>query len=148
MLRQRQHAVRRIIGQQPSSTATHAEIHCARLERRIRNSGRLVAICDMDNFRPATTFYLYSQRDVGVQTVPIAEVRPPERSAGVVGFHKNRLAPILLAFTSDRCALPAVPVRELADGDRHRYEVLDGYHRYYASIAAGYTRQPVLIRSE
>jgi hypothetical protein len=104
--------------------------------------------CDMEDFRPATTFYLYLQRDAGVQTVPIAEVRPPERSAGVVGLHKNRLAPILFAFTSDRCALPAVPVRELADRDHYRYEVLDGYHRYYASIAAGFTRLPVLIRSD
>jgi hypothetical protein len=104
--------------------------------------------CDMENFRPATAFYLYSQRDVGVRTVPIAEVRPPERSAGIIGLHKNRLAPILLAFTTGRCAVPAVPVRELADGDRYPYEVLDGYHRYYASIAAGYTRLPVLIGSE
>jgi hypothetical protein len=103
--------------------------------------------CDMENFRPATTFYLYSQRNAEVQTVPIAEVRPPERSTGVVGLHKNRLAPILLAFTSDRCALPAVPLREPADSDPYRYEVLDGYHRYYASIAAGYTRLPVLFRS-
>lgn len=104
--------------------------------------------CDIENSPPPTAFYLYSQRDVGVQTVPITEVRPPERSAGVVGFHKNRLAPILLAFTSDRCAVPAIPVRELADSDPYRYEVLDGYHRYYASIAAGYTRLPVLIRNE
>ena len=104
--------------------------------------------CDMEDFRPATTFYLYSQRDVGVQTVPVSAVRPPERDAGVVGFHKNRLAPILLAFTSDRCALPAVPVWELADGDPYRYQVLDGYHRFYAAIAAGYSRLPVLIRSE
>jgi hypothetical protein len=104
--------------------------------------------CDMEDFRPATTFYLYSRRDVGVQTVPVSAVRPPERDAGVVGFHKNRLVPILLAFTSDRCALPAVPVRELADGDAYRYQVLDGYHRYYATIAAGYSRLPVLIRSE
>jgi hypothetical protein len=103
---------------------------------------------DMENFRPATTFYLYSQRDVVVQTVPIAEVRPPERDVGVVGFHKNRLPPILLAFTSDRCAVPAVPVRELAGSNPYRYEVLDGYHRYYASIAAGYTRLPVLITRE
>lgn len=104
--------------------------------------------CDMERFRPATKFYPYSQRDPGVETVPIAEVRPPERDAGIVGFHKNRMAPILLAFTSDPCAVPAVPVRELAAGEPYRYEVLDGYHRYYASIAAGYTRLPVLIRSE
>jgi hypothetical protein len=103
--------------------------------------------CDMEDFRPATTFYLYSQRDVGVQTVPIAEVKPPVRNTGVIGFHKNRMAPILLAFTSDRCAVPAVPVRELAAGEPYRCEVLDGYHRYYASIAAGYTRLPVLFRS-
>jgi len=104
--------------------------------------------CDMENFRPATSFYLYSQRDDGVQTVPILDVRPPERNDGVAGLHKNRLAPILLAFTSDRCAVPALPVRELANIKPYRYEVLDGYHRYYASVAAGYTRLPVLIRSE
>lgn len=104
--------------------------------------------CDMENFEPATPFYLYSQRDPGVQTVPIADVKPPERDASVVGLHKNRIAPILLAFTSDRCAVPAVPVRELADRGPCRYEVIDGYHRYYASVAAGYTRLPVLIRSE
>jgi hypothetical protein len=103
--------------------------------------------CDMEGLRPATTFYLCSQRDPGVQTVPIAEAKPPVRDAGVIGFHKNRMAPILLAFTSDRCAVPAVPVRELAAGEPYRYAVLDGYHRYYASIAAGYTRLPVLFRS-
>jgi hypothetical protein len=104
--------------------------------------------CDMESFSPAATFYPYSQRDVGAHTVPIAEVKPPERDAGVIGFHKNRMAPILLAFTSDRCAVPAVPVRELAAGEPYRYEVLNGYHRYYASVAAGYTRLPVIIRSE
>jgi hypothetical protein len=91
--------------------------------------------CDMEKFRPATTFYLYLQRDAGVETVPTSEVAPPERSAGVVGLHKNRLTPTLLAFTSDRCALPAVSVRELADGGPYRYQVIDVYHRYYASIA-------------
>jgi len=104
--------------------------------------------CDMHTFSPTTTFYLYSQRDVGVQTVPISEVRPPERDSGVVGLHKNRLAPILLAFTSDRCAVPAVRVREITGGKPYRYEVLDDYHRYYAPIAAGCTRLPVLIKNE
>lgn len=52
--------------------------------------------CDMDNVRPATTFYLYSQRDPGVQAVPIAEVRPPERNAGSsdstrIGWHRSCL---------------------------------------------------------
>ena len=121
-------------------------VPCSRVEFEIPDGWW--QFCDMEGFRPATTFYLYSQRDPGVQTVPIAEVKPRERNAGVDGFHKNRLAPILLAFTSDRCALPAVPVRKLADSDPYRYEVLDGYHRYYASIAAGNTRLPVLIKSE
>jgi hypothetical protein len=148
MLRPREDAVQRIVGRSlhPVKPMPKFIVPGSSIEFEIPDDWW--QFCDMENFRPATTFYLYSQRDVGVQTVPIAEVRPPERSAGVVGLHKNRLAPILLAFMSDRCTVPAVPVRELADGDRYRYEVLDGYHRYYASIAAGYTRLPVLIRSE
>ena len=102
--------------------------------------------CDMETFRRTTQFYPYYRHQDGVITVPIGEVQPPIRDAGITGLHKNRVAPILLAFTSDRCAVPAVAVQPLDAPSNYRYAVADGYHRFYASIAAGYELLPVIVR--
>lgn len=100
---------------------------------------------EMDTFSPVGTFYLYSPND-GVKIVPVAEVEPPQRNVGVTPLKKSRLVPILMAFVSKVNAVPPIDVSASAAGSRYKYRVANGYHRYYASIAAGYRDIPVVIK--
>jgi len=81
--------------------------------------------------------------------LPIDEIVPPERKAALQGFASNglnreRMISVLQALHQDM-ALPPVQVREItADGGEARqFEVYDGFHRFYASVAVGFSHLPV-----
>jgi hypothetical protein len=80
-----------------------------------------------------------------VAEVTIAEIKPPMRNPEVELFEKCRMVSILLAF---KCCSPLPPVDTellaVATGP-YRFRVYDGFHRYYASIAAGFTVLPVRL---
>jgi hypothetical protein len=81
------------------------------------------------------------------ETVPLSEIEPPVRTVAGLSFRKYKLMPVLFAFASPECALPLVEVTKQTDaGHTYRYRVVNGYHRYYASVAVGYRELPVLIR--
>lgn len=100
---------------------------------------------DMDRFRvPAGGgFYPYAQAP-SLEVVPIEQIEPPTRDTGVELFKKYKLLPVLFAFQSPECALPAVKVQRLAAGP-YRFKVQNGLHRYYGSVAAGYRQLPVVV---
>lgn len=98
--------------------------------------------CEMRDFRPPSTCYLYEANTPQTLVVSVNEVEPPRRDVGLPPFRKCKLAPILLAFGSPRCPLPPLLV-ELINSGSYRYRVLNGYHRFYASVAAGYSKLPV-----
>lgn len=104
---------------------------------------------EMDNFSPHECgFYLYPwQLARRVEVVPIVEVQPPTRNDGVPLLVKRNLLPILFGFTDPNCALPPVKVTELPQPHRYRFRLRDGCHRYYASVAAGYTKLPVIVET-
>jgi hypothetical protein len=77
--------------------------------------------------------------------VAIAGVEPPIRNEGVDGLQESRAVSILQAMVSSQ-HLPAIEVHENKLSDLYRFSVYDGYHRYYLSIALGFTMLPVLIR--
>ena len=97
--------------------------------------------------RNGGTYYPYPAKQTSIDIVPIADVESPIRNAGVQPFRKYKLVPVLLAFTSPECALPPVEVEALPNAPGTRYRVINGYHRYYASIAAGYSKLPVIVRA-
>lgn len=81
------------------------------------------------------------------ETVPLSEVEPPLRTVAGLSFRKYKLMPVLFAFASPECALPLVEISEQVDAATpYRYRVINGYHRYYASVAVGYRELPVVIR--
>jgi hypothetical protein len=99
---------------------------------------------EMNNFsRDERTSYAYHGSSE-IREVAIADIRPPTRNPGVEDFKKCRMVPILLAF---RCvdALPPVEIQPLKTSSSYRFSVYNGFHRYYASIAAGFTVLPVII---
>lgn len=101
--------------------------------------------CEMPNFRPRLQFYPYTRSCSEAIVVPITQIEPPVRDAGTPPFRKYKLVPVLLAFRSPECALPPVPVEQL-DAGSYRYRPINGYHRFYASVAAGYSMLPVISR--
>jgi len=86
-------------------------------------------------------FYPYPWQEEDVEVVDIRSVEPPTRAPGQLNFKKYKLVPTLFAFTSPECSLPAIEVSP-ASG-RYAYQVMNGFHRFYASVAVGYTGIPV-----
>jgi len=97
-------------------------------------------------FSPAMDAFV-SQSDAAWPTihVPVIDVQAPRRGTGVVGLREDRTISILRAFRSG-IALPALQVHEEPPAGRRIFRVTDGYHRYYASVAAGFTRLPISVR--
>jgi len=75
--------------------------------------------------------------------VPLAEVTAPRRDKGVVGLHEDRTISILRAFVQDT-ELP--PLESHRPPQATKLAVLDGFHRYFASIAVGFTQLPLSVR--
>ena len=94
---------------------------------------------EMEGFRPSGGGYYPPPAGIDFDVVPIAEVEPPARNQGVRAFDKFRLMPVLFAFRSPECALPAAP------GGPYRFKVRNRYHRFYASIAAGFEFLPAVL---
>lgn len=103
---------------------------------------------EMERFTPSPGgYYPYALcPDEEVLIVPIEEVEPPRRNEGVGLLKKYKLVPVLFAFNSPECALPPIEVHKIANLGSHKFTVHNGFHRFYGSVAAGYTHLPVVIR--
>jgi hypothetical protein len=55
------------------------------------------------------------------------------------------MCPVLFAFQSPECALPPVVLEPLPDDGDYRYRLLNGFHRFYASVHVGYTYIPAKL---
>jgi hypothetical protein len=105
------------------------------------------------NFRPPSQAYrVKAQPDRDVYTVRIDDVAPVERRLreGVFRKHpmkplsaKDRVLEILRGFAAND-EIPPVQVVRLSASERYRYKLTDGAHRFYLSIAAGFTHVPAV----
>ena len=75
--------------------------------------------------------------------VSIADIEPPARDPGVAPFKKAKLVPILMAIAASN-SLPPIQVRKMQSSPSYRYQVYDGFHRYYVSVAVGYPMVPII----
>ncbi|MEY2525609.1 MAG: hypothetical protein QOE73_380, partial [Verrucomicrobiota bacterium] len=102
---------------------------------------------EMERFKPSEGgYYPYCQPKSGlVEIVSLSDVEPLRRNKGVALFKKYKLVPVLFAFASPECALPPVELNPINSSGQYRYKVHNGCHRYYASIAAGYTKLPAVV---
>lgn len=85
------------------------------------------------------------ESDLFVRAVPLLDIEPPLRSPGMSQFNDERLLSILKAIVQ-RQPLPAVLGLPTEPGARHPFELIDGFHRFYASAAVGFTHVPVAVR--
>jgi hypothetical protein len=87
-----------------------------------------------------------------VIAVRLREIEPPFRNPGVLrdwqGFDRARMIHVLRWMASD-AAIQPVPVVKLPPADDpagpFAYRVCDGFHRFYASVAAGFELLPVVV---
>ncbi len=77
--------------------------------------------------------------------VPLVDVEAPRRTPGVIGLDEDRTVSVLRAFRS-AAPLPPLEVHQPPEPKRCKFRVRDGYHRYYASVAAGFECLPVSVR--
>lgn len=84
--------------------------------------------------------------------VPLCEIEPPFRRRETMhdwnGFCRKRFVSVLKGFVADTEIEP-VPLIRLSTTDfppaLFKYRVRDGYHRFYASVAAGFECLPARI---
>src|SRR5881628_2272718 len=109
---------------------------------------------DMKGFIPKTASFVAGEPEMDticreIQIVNLADIEPVTRAIGQGGFFEDRLASILEAIRSDTPLPPIkihIPRTPIAGG--YRYRLYHGYHRYYASIAAGFSEIPACIDDE
>jgi hypothetical protein len=101
----------------------------------------------MDGFTRTAPAYRSTAAAVAV---PLHEIEPPYRTPAKDwrGFDRARLISVLNGIAMG-AEIEPVPLLELPTGDfppaRYRYRVRDGFHRFYASIAAGFACLPAVI---
>lgn len=100
--------------------------------------------CEVDKFDARSRYYPYRDGAGAVEVVDLRQIQPPSRAEGTPMFRKYKLVPILLGFTSPECEIAPVEVIRLTDAE-YNYELKNGFHRYYASVAVGYDCIPALI---
>jgi hypothetical protein len=104
-----------------------------------------------DKFTPSASAY-HSDAD-NVKLVPLREIEPPYRlrtcTKDWLGFDRARLVDVLKGIV-DRANIEPVPLMQLPPGNllvtvQYPYRVRDGFHRFYASIAAGFEFLPATV---
>ena len=107
----------------------------------------------MAGFSPISRAYRtdprFSETGEPALEVAIADVAPAPRPVGIFRDSEDgipareRVVRILRGFRLDE-AIPPVRVVENKTGSLHRYKLTDGAHRFYCSIASGFTHVPTL----
>jgi len=73
----------------------------------------------------------------------LSDVRPPRRAPGVPGLVRERAVALLGGFQS-KTPLPPIVAYAVPDPP-FAYRLGEGYHRYYLSLAVGFTHVPAVI---
>jgi hypothetical protein len=101
--------------------------------------------CEMRAWQRQSEYFPYApDENDEIQIIELGAIEPPARSPGVTMFKKYKLVPVLLAFRSPECQLPPVVLSKPQTGEG-RLQLRNGFHRFYASIAVGYTHVPAKV---
>lgn len=92
-------------------------------------------------FRQDAKLFTYDKKSKAKE-VPTYKILPPTDRLG--GLYDDTKLKNVLSGIQDNKPLPPVIVQDSKD-KRFDYEVVDGIHRYYASVKLGYGKIPVVI---
>jgi hypothetical protein len=107
---------------------------------------------DMASYQRVGGFYPYQGLIRGerfidrrrVEVVPLVDIEPLRRDPGTPLFRKYKLVPVLMGLQSPTGYLPPCELRR-TDGGPYAFALHNGCHRFYASVAVGFTGLPALI---
>jgi hypothetical protein len=102
------------------------------------------AFAEIADFCPLDECYIPVHAD-DAELIPLADIEPFQRLVGVGGFRKYKIVPVLFGMQSPEPVLPPIQLQHSGKGAAYPYQLHNGFHRYYASIAVGYSRIPALI---
>lgn len=98
-----------------------------------------------DLFRCELDSAHYRCATAGSQFVAITDIEPPLRDGNLVWFRDRESVVQLLKAMHGRQELPPIEIWSKLKKQSSRYIVRDGLHRFYLSIAFGYTKIPVIF---
>jgi hypothetical protein len=111
------------------------------------------AEAEMNSFTPTANTYrvnIEAANGRNIFEIRIDEVRPVSRNPGIGIFNdnaeasaRNRVVSILSGFRAGSAIPPVETVTE-AEGSNFRYKLVAGTHRFYCSLAAGFSHVPVI----
>ncbi len=104
------------------------------------------AEAEMDGFVPHNRAYRVDRgatNGTELFEIQIDEVAPVIRNPGIAYFVKKRALEILNGFRNDE-EIPPVEIAFEPPGSKFRYRLLDGCHRFYCSLAAGFSHVPAV----
>jgi hypothetical protein len=96
----------------------------------------------LNNFRASSSAYRCDAPHILIaiaEIVPIKRIRPLDRN----GFNRDRTMAVLRGIC-EVSSMPPIPVWRTLEGP-WSFEIRDGYHRLYASIAVGFSHIPAEI---
>lgn len=89
-------------------------------------------------------FYQHTETENSL-LIPISELQQPKREGNRTWFRSKENIINILTFMISEQPLPPIEVfskgRKIVD----KYSIRDGFHRYYASAAIGFTLIPIMI---
>jgi hypothetical protein len=105
----------------------------------------------MPGFRPLGSAYNSADGEL----VQLNDIEPPYRlkraSLTAHGFNRERVVSILKGFQAGALLPPIdllrIPPTHDISGDPFTFRVIDGFHRFYASIAVGFVFVPASLRA-
>ncbi len=98
----------------------------------------------MNNFSQKEDHYISGSNNK-VKIISIEEIKPPLRTNNAFWFrNKESIVPVLKSI-ANREALDPITVWSKEKTKTDRYIVKDGFHKFYASVAAGFSKIPINI---
>ncbi len=99
----------------------------------------------MRNFTRTSPSYIVDARTLGSQKVcliALTDVEPARRLPGIPIFNRSKSVICILQGFVSSSAIP--PIKLVRTTGPHPYKLADGVHRFYCSLAAGFTHIPAI----
>lgn len=95
------------------------------------------------SYQPDRSIY----ESMGIEIIPLRLIFPQRRSAGIPDFQYARMLKILKGIRNDSLLPPVFLIESELDIEKlgYKFSLKDGFHRYRASVAAGFSHIPAVV---
>lgn len=97
---------------------------------------------EMEEFEPRTPHYRTD--DPNALCISVGEVKPVRRELAYGVFHNERTVLSIFRGFVENSAIPPVEIVKLPEGSDYPYQLRNGAHRFYCSVAVGFSHVPAV----